>query len=187
MIAPEQHRENLASEFVKSLGNLSEPALSTTQAQLLNEFLQDDVCPLGAQFPMDAPHQVYQAGAEENKSIKEVLETTHQFGRSSISTGPDMSYKEIAYHSEALLTGKQQKMSHLMSAQLSLISLSFQHPDNKTKQAGPVLEQTGSTNPFKQPVGTLPMQCATEYQNHPQSFSLPSSSPYDNFLKAAGC
>ncbi|XVF38077.1 hypothetical protein REPUB_Repub20aG0066700 [Reevesia pubescens] len=229
-IAPEQHRETLASEIVKSLGNLSEPELSTIRAQLLNEFLPDDVCPLGAQLPMDAPHKVYQAGAEENKSIKEgapilsidddvfpelfegqttdnselsleipnlldvnqllesVLETAHQFGRSSVSTGPDMSYKEIAHHCKALLTGKQQKISHLMSAQLrqeSLISLSFQHPDNKTKQAGPVLEQTGNTNPFIQPVGSLPMLCATDYQHHP--FSLPASSPYDNFLKAAGC
>ncbi|XWS59128.1 hypothetical protein CRYUN_Cryun08bG0095500 [Craigia yunnanensis] len=70
-IAPEQRRETLASEIVKSLGSLSEPELSTTRAQLLNEFLPDDVCPLGAQMPTDAPHRVYQAGAEENKSIKE--------------------------------------------------------------------------------------------------------------------
>ncbi|XVE61142.1 hypothetical protein DITRI_Ditri06bG0016200 [Diplodiscus trichospermus] len=231
-IPPEQCREALVSEIMKSLGNLSEPELSTIQAQLLNEFLPDDVCPLGAQLPMDAPYQAYQASAAENKSVKQeapifsiddeafpepfegqtkdnselslenpnlldvnqllesVLETAHEFGRISICTGPDMPYKEIAHHCEALLTGKQQKMSHLTSAQLiqeSLISLSFQHPDNKTKQAGPFLEQTGSTNPFKQPVGTLPMLCAPECQNHPQSFSLPASSPYDNFLKAAGC
>ncbi|KAK6289723.1 hypothetical protein POUND7_001264 [Theobroma cacao] len=232
-ITPEQRRETLASEILKSLGNLSEPELSTTRAQLLNEFLPDDVCPLGVQLPMDAPHKVYQVDVGDNKSIKEqaapifstdnyafpepfegqtkdnselpvefpnlldvnqllesVLETAHQFGRSSISTGPDMSYKEMAHHCEALLTGKQKKMSDLMSAQLrqeSLISLSFQHPDNETKQAGPVLEQTGSPNPCKQSVGTLPMLCATEYQNHPLSFRLPASSPYDNFLKAAGC
>ncbi|XP_021281775.1 uncharacterized protein LOC110414724 isoform X2 [Herrania umbratica] len=231
-ITPEQRRETLASEILKSLGNLSEPELSTTRAQLLNEFLPDDVCPLGVQLPMDAPHKVYQVEVGDNKSIKEgapifstdnyafpepfegqtkdnselpveipnlldvnqllesVLETAHQFGRSSISTGPDMSYREMAHHCEALLTGKQKKMSDLMSAQLrqeSLISLSFQHPDNETKQAGPVLEQSGSPNPYKQSVCTLPMLCATEYQNHPQSFRLPASSPYDNFLKAAGC
>ncbi|XVE75621.1 hypothetical protein DITRI_Ditri12bG0107900 [Diplodiscus trichospermus] len=231
-IAPEQRRETLASEIMKSLGNLSQPELSSTQAQLLKEFLPDDVCPLGAQLPMDATHKIYQAGMEDNKSFKEgapilsidddafpepfggqtkdnselsrknpnlldvnqllesVLETAHQFGRISISTGPDMSYKEIAHHCEALLIGKQKKMSHLISPHLrqeSLISLSFQPYDNKTKQVGPVPEQTGSTNPFKQPIGSLPMLCATEYQHHPQSFSLPASSPYDNFLKAAGC
>ena len=31
------------------------------------------------------------------------------------------------------------------------------------------------------------MLCATEFQHHPHFFQLPSSSPYENFLKAAGC
>lgn len=35
--------------------------------------------------------------------------------------------------------------------------------------------------------GALPMLCATEYQTLPHSFQLPAASPYDNFLKAAGC
>lgn len=52
--------------------SIVQPELSNTQAQLLNEFLPDDVCPLGAQLPTDALDQVYQAGSEENKSIKEV-------------------------------------------------------------------------------------------------------------------
>ncbi|KAE8681827.1 hypothetical protein F3Y22_tig00111303pilonHSYRG00011 [Hibiscus syriacus] len=110
--------------------------LSTIQELLLNEFLPDDVCPLDAHFSMDAPHKVYQAGPEDNKSI-EVVETAYQFGRSPISTGPDLSYKEIAHHYKALVTRKQQKMSPLMSTRVrqeSLISLSFQHPDNMTKQ-----------------------------------------------------
>ncbi|KAK9041398.1 hypothetical protein V6N11_016500 [Hibiscus sabdariffa] len=231
-VAPEQSSEALASEIVKTLGDLSEPELSTIREQLLNEFLPDNVCPLGAQFSTDATH-VYQAGAEDNKSIEgalilmddddddaflepfeaqtkyssgfsgetprlsdvnqlleSALKTAYQFGRSPISTGPDLSYKEIACHCEALITGKQQKMSPLMSTQPrqdSLISLSFLHPDNMTKQVSPVLEQIDSTNPFKQPLDTLPMPCATEYHNHPPFFSLPASTPYDNFLKAAGC
>ncbi|MBA0716749.1 hypothetical protein Golax_015555, partial [Gossypium laxum] len=223
----EQHRETLASEIVKSLGHLSEPELSSIRARLLREFLPDDVCPLGSQFPTDAPHKVYQASAEENEFIikegapilslddddddddtfvepfegqimdnsefsgeisnlmdvnqllESVLETACQFGRSSVCTGPNMSYKEIAHHCEALVTGKQQKMSHLLSAQL--------RQDNMTNQAGPIVEQTGNTNLFKQLMGTLPMPCATEYHNHPPFFSLPASTPYDNFLKAASC
>ncbi|MBA0687739.1 hypothetical protein Goari_015248, partial [Gossypium aridum] len=127
----EQHRETLASEIVKSLGHLSEPELSSIQARLLREFLPDDVCPLGSQFPTDAPHKVYQASAEENEFIiKEVLETAYQFGRSSVCTGPNMSYKEIAHHCEALVTGKQQKMSHLLSAQL--------RQDNMTNQVSSI-------------------------------------------------
>lgn len=219
----EQHRETLASEIVRSLGHLSEPELSSIRARLLREFLPDDVCPLGSQFPTDAPHKVYQASAEENEFIIEgapilsldddddafvepfegqimdnsefsgeisnlmdvnqllesVLETAYQFGRSSVCTGPNMSYKEIAHHCEALVTGKQQKMSHLLSAQL--------RQDNMTNQAGPIVEQTGNTNLFKLLTGTLPMPCATEYHNHPPFFSLPASTPYDNFLKAASC
>lgn len=31
-----------------------------------------------------------------------------------------------------------------------------------------------------------PLLCAT-IQNHPHLFKLPAASPYDNFLKAAGC
>lgn len=33
--------------------------------------------------------------------------------------------------------------------------------------------------------GTVPV--LSEYQHNPQSFRLPNLSPYDNFLKAAGC
>ncbi|XP_038992706.1 protein SEMI-ROLLED LEAF 2-like [Hibiscus syriacus] len=238
-ITPEQSRETLASEIMKSLGDLFEPELSVIQVQLLSEFSPDDVCPLGAQLPMDAQHRVYKAGAGENKSIEgasilsidddydddydddaflepfesqakdssefsgeisrldgvnqlleSVLETAYQFGRSPVSTGLDMSYKEIACHCEELMTGKQQKMSPLMNTrprQESSISFSFQHPDNMAIQVEPVLEQINSTNPFKQLVDVLPMPCATEYHNHPPFFSLPASTPYDNFLKAAGC
>ncbi|KAG6397287.1 hypothetical protein SASPL_143453 [Salvia splendens] len=35
-------------------------------------------------------------------------------------------------------------------------------------------------------LGGPPVLCATEYQSNPVSFRLPSSSPYDNFMKAAG-
>nr|KJB46323.1 hypothetical protein B456_007G360200 [Gossypium raimondii] len=73
----EQHRETLASEIVRSLGHLSEPELSSIRARLLREFLPDDVCPLGSQFPTDAPHKVYQASAEENEFIIKELQFFH--------------------------------------------------------------------------------------------------------------
>lgn len=46
-----------------------------------------------------------------------VLETAHQVGRMSVSMEPEFSYKEMAHHCEALLTGKQQKMYNLMNSQ----------------------------------------------------------------------
>ncbi|MBA0551287.1 hypothetical protein Golob_022180 [Gossypium lobatum] len=120
-----------------------------------------------------------------NQLLDSVLETSDHFGRISVSTGPDMSYKDMAHHCETLLTRKQQKMSDLMSVHLRQDSY-FQNPFH-AEQPGPVFEQTSGTNSLQQPVGTLPMLCATEYQNHLQPFSFPSSTPYDNILKAAGC
>lgn len=134
-----------------------------------------------------------------NQLLESVLETTHQVGRISVST-TDMPYKEMAGHCEALLVGKQKKMSHLMSAQLrqeSLINFAIKNHEDEAKEALPSHVSLTVGNPFndenftpnsnKPSVGTVTTQCATEYQHHPQYFRLPASSPYDNFLKAAGC
>lgn len=122
-----------------------------------------------------------------NQLLESVLETTHQVGRISVSTA-DMPYKEMAGHCEALLVGKQKKMSHLMSAQLrqeSLINFSITNHENEV--GNPFTDERITPNSNKPPVGTVTTQCASEYQHHPQYFRLPASSPYDNFLKAAGC
>ncbi|KAB2052142.1 hypothetical protein ES319_A12G099300v1 [Gossypium barbadense] len=64
-------------------------------------------------------------------SVHELLdalsETAHQVGRQSVSAPPDMPYSEMAGNCEALLVGKQQKMSAVMSAQQNregLVSIS---------------------------------------------------------------
>jgi len=51
----------------------------------------------------------------------------------------------------------------------------------------PFLDQNLIASPQILPIGTVQMQCATEYQHQPNIFRLPASSPFDNFLKAAGC
>lgn len=56
-----------------------------------------------------------------------VSETTNQVGRISISTPFDMPYKEMALHCEALLVGKQQKMSTFMNTN-SIQGYSFKIP-----------------------------------------------------------
>lgn len=126
-----------------------------------------------------------------------VSETTYQVGRFSVSTPTDMPYMEMAGHCEALSEGKQKKMSDLMSAQQrqeNVIKVSAyeynqgkQMPSNfQSPQSGnPFLDQNFSPNSFN-PASTGILLCATEYQYH-QQFQLPASSPYDNFLKAAGC
>ncbi|KAF9621916.1 hypothetical protein IFM89_029136 [Coptis chinensis] len=57
----------------------------------------------------------------------------------------------------------------------------------KHKSCNPFIEQRVSTDVQRPSIGAGPMICATEYQQHPHIFRLPASSPYDNFLKAAGC
>uniref|UniRef100_A0A803MAB1 Uncharacterized protein n=1 Tax=Chenopodium quinoa TaxID=63459 RepID=A0A803MAB1_CHEQI len=133
-----------------------------------------------------------------NQLLELVLDSAHQVGRFSVSTAPDLPYKEMASHCEALMMGKQQKMSHLMTVQRqeSLINFCVQHADlepNRTTSPS----QTG--NPFEDDnfmapainvlpaVSPVPMLCAAEYNIQPQHYKLPTSSPYDNFLKAAGC
>lgn len=54
-----------------------------------------------------------------------------------MSTDPDVSYKEMAGHCEALLLGKQQKMSELMSSQKKqecLMTFSLQNHNDEVKE-----------------------------------------------------
>ncbi|KAL5743993.1 hypothetical protein ACOSP7_026855 [Xanthoceras sorbifolium] len=240
VITEDQTRESFASDIVKSLENFSDSELSSIKEQVLDEFLPDDVCPLGAQF-MDTSkvYLDYSKTCKYNKEgplltidddvladtcesqtnhntelavgihdllsvnqlIESVLDTAHHVGRISVSTGPNMPYKEMAGHCEALLIGKQQKMSHLMSAQLrqeSLINLAFPNNEDEAKKlahvgvashavGNPFLDENFISYSNKPPVGAAPSHCASELQHHPPFFRLPAASPYDNFLKAAGC
>ncbi|CAL0329426.1 unnamed protein product [Lupinus luteus] len=159
---------------------------------------------LGSQANPDAPKP---SGNPSLMSVDDilgsVLETTHQVGRISVSTASDMPYKEMAFHCEALLVGKQQKLSTFMGTH-SMHGYSFRIPaydynqgkdtsSNNVQQSLPL-----SGNPFLDSnVGpptslntlpdTTPRLCATAYQHEADFFQLPASRPYDNFLKAAGC
>ncbi|WMV10800.1 hypothetical protein MTR67_004185 [Solanum verrucosum] len=121
--------------------------------------------------------------------LDSVSDTTLQGGRLSVSTS-DMTFKDMAGHCEALQAGKQQKMSHLMIAQASQENsfdffLSNMKPANNCDNVISPVEPThvkrpSESNPF---ITTIPpMPCAAESN----FFALPASSPYDNFLKAAG-
>ncbi|KAG8474982.1 hypothetical protein CXB51_031668 [Gossypium anomalum] len=133
-------------------------------------------------------------------SVDELLdalsETAHQVGRQSVSAPPDMPYSEMAGNCEALLVGKQQKMSAVMSAQQNregLVSISTKegqprsHADSGSLKAeNPFLDDNIGAVSLNQPAGANLMLCANEHQHQP-CFQLPASIPYDNFLKAAGC
>ncbi|GAA0148352.1 hypothetical protein LIER_07820 [Lithospermum erythrorhizon] len=132
-----------------------------------------------------------------NQLLEPVLETAHHIGRISVSTAPDVSYKEMALQCETLLTGKQQKMFHLISSQQQENSMSggLVHGNEEDNQTPYNHHQAGSSvlYPYQhlsssQPsIDSLPMLSSAELQDHPHSFIFPATSPYDNFMKAAGC
>ncbi|XP_055817871.1 protein SEMI-ROLLED LEAF 2-like [Solanum dulcamara] len=123
--------------------------------------------------------------------LDSLSDTTLQGGRLSVSTS-DMTFKDMAGHCEALQAGKQQKMSHLMIAQASQENsfdyiLANMKPANNCDNVKSPVEHThvkrGSESNLSNPFITVPpMPCAAESN----FFALPASSPYDNFLKAAG-
>lgn len=240
-ITKDQAKENMVSLIVKSLEDLAKSDIGTIRDQLLDEFLPDDVCPLGSQLFPDPLQKENQSLSEDlqiktqsgtlvsmdddsltdsfeisseqtqqlsieipnllsvHQLLESVLETAHQVGRISVSTAPDVSYKEMTLHCESLTMGKQQKMSYLMNTQNrqeSLLIRFSQNSDEKEKVSVSHIQRDVHLpgNPFMDwefPAvasrSPLPILCAAELQNHPQTFKLPASSPYDNFLKAAGC
>ncbi|CAM0946970.1 unnamed protein product [Alopecurus aequalis] len=121
--------------------------------------------------------------------IDELLETvgtgtSSQAGRYSVSTAPDMPFKEITSQCEALSVGKQQKMSAFMSFKRSWEAAI---PENDHIEAAHKSNEQ-NTNPFLQenyPADGGAQAAGDLQQQH--LLKLPASSPYDNFLKAAGC
>ncbi|XP_072952625.1 protein SEMI-ROLLED LEAF 2-like [Typha angustifolia] len=135
-----------------------------------------------------------------NQLLETVVDTVSQVGRFSVSTTPDMPFKEMTSHCEALLSEKQQKMSAFMSLQQILEnSLGGLSHDQYERREYPYLftEQLDkNTNPFLQPnldayqqnlSGENTKVAHNDIQSHHQFLKLPASSPFDNFLKAAGC
>ncbi|XP_019058776.1 PREDICTED: uncharacterized protein LOC104818426 isoform X2 [Tarenaya hassleriana] len=134
-----------------------------------------------------------------NQLMESVVDTTHQVGRISVHTASDFSYKEMTFHCEALLMGKQQKFSSLLSTQLRQESLKNVSPRNHNEEIEHTTLHSQISSCFhaavgipspassRSRVGTVQPESSSELESNPQSFRLPASSPYENFLKAAGC
>ncbi|KAJ0258326.1 hypothetical protein HA466_0071340 [Hirschfeldia incana] len=205
-VSTEHSRGTLVYEIVKSLEKMCNFEMEKVKEQLLTEFMPDDACPLGArvledtQKPFqasfgDVKHQnlaalfshedqefgdVTETVADNNhitaaevpdlptinQILESVVETIRQMGLISFNTAADASYREMTLHCENLLMGKQQKISSLLN---------------------PQLRHESSVDRSPTPMGTIQTQCYSKLQNNPQAYKLPASSPFDNFLKAAGC
>ncbi|CAA7404159.1 unnamed protein product [Spirodela intermedia] len=242
VMGEDQGKESLVSMIIRSLGDLPDSERSAARKQLLNDFLPDDVCPLGVQN-VDIAGQIASLSSNDCKSEEEVmpgcfsvdedpiaesfespleailelstsdtnlisvnqllesvLETAGQVGRMSVSTTPDITFKEMAGHCEALLTAKRKKMSLFMSSQPgqeippTLLTHDggpedYYPPSLQTDElyaGNPFLDQESSPSimppPLPPPSGGSPSVCSTDHM-----MRLPASSPFDNFRKAAGC
>ncbi|KAF4360994.1 hypothetical protein F8388_016803 [Cannabis sativa] len=180
--------------------NIVEPPLFTTEEDVSSNM-----------FGNQTDSEAKQASESPNllsidELLDSVLETRHQVGRVSVSNPNDMPYKEMAGQCEALQMGKQKKISTFMTTQQrqeSSISISYDF--NKEREASsssassscstiqsglpmggnPFLASNLNELSYYSSVNTGPTPCSTVY--HHNFFQLPASSPYDNFLKAAGC
>ncbi|KAM0823669.1 hypothetical protein ACQ4PT_070716 [Festuca glaucescens] len=107
-----------------------------------------------------------------NQLLESVLETSRNVGRLSVSTNHDLTFKDVANQCEALLIGKQKKLSVCMSAhqqevgELSNRKLESSEPDSPTDELIPLTNND---------------QCYSNF------CKLPVLNPYDKFLTSAGC
>lgn len=120
-----------------------------------------------------------------NQLIESVMETAQQVATTPVSTNP-VPYDQMKSQCEALVMGKQQKMSVLLSFKNQGEGAGTEvaiREDNENSAQQKVLEflkeEPKSTEPVKR---TDSMSSESE-----KSFRLPPSSPYDKFLRAAGC
>ncbi|XP_020236010.1 protein EFR3 homolog cmp44E isoform X2 [Cajanus cajan] len=128
-----------------------------------------------------------------NQLLQSVLETARQVASVTVSSTP-VPYDQMKNQCEALVTGKQQKMSVLHS---------FKHPQ-ETRAIVLSSENEMEVSPL--PIKTLEYsegdlklvsqeQFPAQYQvrlcsydfGQQYSLKLPPASPFDKFLKAAGC
>ncbi|CAA7026470.1 unnamed protein product [Microthlaspi erraticum] len=127
-----------------------------------------------------------------NELLESVSETARQVASLPVSSTP-VPYDQMMNQCEALVTGKQQKMSVLRSFKPQAAkAITFSEDDEKeelfllkeTEEAGEDDDEKAMIVAEVQPQGQLGL-CSHEVEQN--SFRLPPSSPYDKFLKAAGC
>ncbi|PAN03982.1 hypothetical protein PAHAL_1G032700 [Panicum hallii] len=133
-------------------------------------------------------------------SIDELLETvvndtSSQTQRCSVPAARDIPFQEMTSHCEAISMGKHHKMSVLMSFKHSRQASIVTNYQVNHIEAGYASNKQNTTNPFLQQILDGYPQSMTAGGGEPQTdggvrqqlLRLPASSPYDNFLKAAGC
>ncbi|THG16574.1 hypothetical protein TEA_017355 [Camellia sinensis var. sinensis] len=122
---------------------------------------------------------------------QQVLETARQVASLPVSSTP-IPYDQVKNQCESLVMGKQQKMSVLQSFKLQQDAKAIvlaNEQENKMPNVTMELSEEDLKLINIEPVqrgGEKVLACSLEYGQQ-QSLRLPPSSPYDKFLKAAGC
>lgn len=161
----------------KELAEVELSIFSTSDDYPTDSFVsRSDSC---SQLTLESPNLL---GVDQFMNM--VSETTKEVVQLSFTAPSDVPFKDIASHCEALQIGKQQIMSNFMATPLIEDNLSSCSQDSaQTHEMLPhsCLQSGDYTTPL--PTAT---SCAAESHDDPDFFHLPVSSPYDNFLKAAG-
>ncbi|KAI3723549.1 hypothetical protein L2E82_35202 [Cichorium intybus] len=201
----QQLKDTISMHLVSRIGRSSVEQISNMKAQLSQCFLPDDEYPLGApphpQMELQPIHQVMphapstdvdgfsdqsdHKSSVEILSVNQLLESVAETA-SDVESMPDSSspapYDQIKNQCEALVTGKQQKMSVLQTFKEqheAMALISSGHHENHQLEVEE-LEEDKSLISMDWAVHVAPLS-----PNAQQSFQLPPLSPYDKFLKAA--
>lgn len=174
------------------------PPTYTTEEDLVNELFGSEANSK-EHVSKDAKHVL-----GVNQLLESVLDTARHVASSiSISTSP-IPYSQMASQCEALVIGKQKKMSVVMSFKRNPDPLLLPAPEKDDLNGlivyegdqGPQKIKNNSFNGQRLAIdsgnaewfnitSSLLHSSSEECQHSWQSFRLPPSSPYDNFLKAA--
>ncbi|KAJ9565394.1 hypothetical protein OSB04_001360 [Centaurea solstitialis] len=177
-LAKDQSTESLAAAVVKHLETIIGSEMSSIKDELMDRFVPDDVPKeygsekgqskdeVSSVFSLD--DDIYRSNSETSyeasdlltvdQLLESVMDSNQQADRMSVCNAPNLTFLEMTNHFEELGMGKQTKMSNLM-----------QNGSNVNKPSSPGV-QSGPAGKAGDP-----------------SFRLPAASPYDNFMKAAGC
>nr|GLL36591.1 uncharacterized protein LOC109181388 isoform X2 [Ipomoea trifida] len=190
-IKNEQSTASLVSIIMESLDNLSNTEVSTIRKALLKEFFPEDLSLVEAQLFKDAKPSYEQSGSNDNKFMEGPLFPIDDDVLDSIESAFDQS-PLLALEIPDLLSVNQILQSVLeTAAQVRGASVnaqpdfSFNEMANRCEAHLAGKKEKMGENLFL--AQNLPVLCAAECQQHPDSLMLPALSPFDTFLRAAGC
>ncbi|XP_010907682.2 protein SEMI-ROLLED LEAF 2 isoform X2 [Elaeis guineensis] len=120
-----------------------------------------------------------------NQLIESVVETARQVTTLPVASNP-VPYDQMKRQCEALVMGKQQKMSVLQSFKHQQEGLKDQIEENEVN-SWDCYQLVHYPNEETRSIGKEQIRrCDSVSSGSEQSFRLPPSSPYDKFLQAAG-